>query len=102
MEKQLVLASIDNKLAGILAIADTIKENAREAIDLLTKVMELEVIMLNGDNERTAKTIASQLGINRVIAQVLPQQKEQIISKLKNEERKVVAMVGDGIMMLLH
>ena len=95
--KTAVLAAIDNKLAGILAIADTIKENAREAIDLLTKVMELEVIMLTGDNERTAKTIASQLGINRVIAQVLPQQKEQIISKLKNEERKVVAMVGDGI-----
>ena len=60
--------------------------------------MGMEVIMLTGDNERTAHTIASKLGIKRVIAQVLPQQKEVVISKLKTErEGKVVAMVGDGI-----
>jgi P-type Cu+ transporter len=69
--------------------------------------MGIEVIMLTGDNERTAKAVASKLGISRVIAQVLPQQKEQVISKLKEEQReevgeekkkkRVVAMVGDGI-----
>jgi Cu+-exporting ATPase len=95
--KTATLVAIDNKLSGIIALADTIKENAKEAIDILTKSMRIEVIMLTGDNERTAKAVASKLGISRVIAQVLPQQKEQIISKLKDEEKKVVAMVGDGI-----
>jgi Cu+-exporting ATPase len=95
--KTATLVAIDNKLSGIIALADTIKENAKEAIDILTKSMGIEVIMLTGDNERTAKAVASKLGISRVIAQVLPQQKEQIISKLKDEEKKVVAMVGDGI-----
>jgi Cu+-exporting ATPase len=93
--KTAVLVAIDNKLAGIIAIADTIKENAKEAIDSL-KSMGIEVVMLTGDNERTAKAVASKLGISRVIAQVLPQQKAQVISKLK-DEGKVVAMVGDGI-----
>ena len=95
--KTATLVAIDNKLSGIIALADTIKENAKEAIDILTKSMGVEVIMLTGDNERTAKAVASKLGINRIIAQVLPQEKEQVISKLKDEERKVVAMVGDGI-----
>jgi Cu+-exporting ATPase len=95
--KTATLVAIDNKLSGIIALADTIKENAKEAIDILTKSMGIEVIMLTGDNDRTAKAVASKLGISRVIAQVLPQQKEQIISKLKDEEKKVVAMVGDGI-----
>jgi P-type Cu+ transporter len=95
--KTATLVAIDKKLAGIIALADTIKENAKEAIDTLTKSMGIEVIMLTGDNERTAKAVASILGISRVIAQVLPQQKEQVISKLKAEEGKVVAMVGDGI-----
>ncbi|MFZ0511210.1 MAG: heavy metal translocating P-type ATPase, partial [Candidatus Nitrosopolaris sp.] len=95
--KTAILVAIDNKLAGIIALADTIKENAKEAIDILTKSMGIEVVMLTGDNERTAETVASKLGISRVIAQVLPQQKEQIISKLRNKEKKFVAMVGDGI-----
>jgi P-type Cu+ transporter len=95
--KTATLVAIDNKLSGIIALADTIKENAKEAIDILTKSIGLEVIMLTGDNERTAKAVASKLGISRVIAQVLPQEKEQVISKLKGEEGKVVAMVGDGI-----
>jgi Cu+-exporting ATPase len=93
--KTATLVSIDEKLAGILALADTPKEHAREAIDSL-KRMGIEVIMLTGDNERTAKAISSKLGIDRVIAQVLPHQKEEVISKLKSEG-KVVAMVGDGI-----
>ncbi len=91
------LVAIDNKLAGIIALADTIKENAKDAIDILTNSMGIEVAMLTGDNERTAKAVASKLGISRVIAQVLPQQKQQVISKLRDEEKKVVAMVGDGI-----
>jgi Cu+-exporting ATPase len=95
--KTATIVAIDKKLSGIIALADTVKENAREAIDILTKSMGIEVIMLTGDNERTARAVASILGISRVIAQVLPQQKEQVISKLKSEERKVVAMVGDGI-----
>ena len=91
-----VLVAIDNSLSGIIAISDTIKENAKEAInDLKSKGME--VIMLTGDNERTAKAVASKLDIGRVIAEVLPQQKEEIIQKLKTEENKTVAMVGDGI-----
>ncbi len=100
-----ILVAIDNKLAGIFGLADTIKENTKEAIDSL-RARGMEVIMLTGDNERTAKAVASKLGIDRVIAQVLPQQKEQVISKLQNEdigrrkvkaERTIVAMVGDGI-----
>ena len=93
--KTAVLVVIDNKLAGIIGIADTIKENAKETIDVL-KSMGIEVVMLTGDNERTANAVASKLGIDRVISQVLPQEKEQVISKLKGE-KKVVAMVGDGI-----
>lgn len=95
MGKTAVLVTIDSKLSGILALADTIKDSAANAVkDLKSKGKE--VIMLTGDNERTAKFIASQLGIDRVIAQVLPQQKEQVITGLKSEG-KIVAMVGDGI-----
>lgn len=98
--KTAVLISIDDKLSGIIAIADTIKETAREALGSLQS-MNIEVIMLTGDNQRTANAIASKLGIDNVIAQVLPQQKEEVISKQKEEKRsnkrKVVAMVGDGI-----
>ncbi|HEX9317542.1 MAG TPA: copper-translocating P-type ATPase, partial [Nitrososphaeraceae archaeon] len=95
MGKTAILVAIDSKLSGILALADTIKETAKKAVDAL-KPKGKEVIMLTGDNERTAKHIAAQLGIKRVIAQVLPQQKEEVISKLKSEG-KIVAMVGDGI-----
>jgi P-type Cu+ transporter len=94
--KTATLVAIDNKLSGIFALADTIKQNAKQAIDSL-KAMGIEVVMLTGDNEITAKAVASKLGISRIIAQVLPQQKEQVIAKLKDEEKKVVAMVGDGI-----
>ena len=96
--KTATLIAIDNKLAGIIAIADTIKENTKQAIDSL-KSMGIKVIMLTGDNERTAKAVASKLGIDRVIAQVLPKEKEQAISRLKSEggKKNAVAMVGDGI-----
>src|ERR671919_2060006 len=93
--KTATLVSIDSGLSGIIAMADTVKESAKEAIDVL-KSMGIEVVMLTGDNQRTANAVASRLGIDRVIAQVLPQEKEQVISKLKGEG-KVVAMVGDGI-----
>jgi Cu+-exporting ATPase len=99
------LVSVDNRFSGIIAIADTIKEHAKDAIDSL-KSMGIEVIMLTGDNERTAKVIASKVGIDKVIAQVLPHQKEEVISRLKTEIKgkgkkkqraAAVAMVGDGI-----
>ena len=94
--KTAVLVAIDNTLSGILSISDTIKENATDTIKSL-KSKGIEVIMLTGDNERTANAVASKLGIDRVIAEVLPQQKEEVVSKLKTKEGKVVAMVGDGI-----
>ena len=95
MGKTAVLVAIDSKLAGIIALADTIKPNAKDAIDAL-KSMGMNIILLTGDNERTAKFVASKLAIDRVIAQVLPKQKEQVISNLRSEG-KIVAMVGDGI-----
>ena len=80
---------------GVIGLADTIKEEAREAIAELQR-MNIEVVMLTGDNSRTAKSIAGKLGINRVIADVLPQQKEEVVRELQ-KEGKVVGMVGDGI-----
>ncbi|MDQ3083925.1 MAG: heavy metal translocating P-type ATPase [Thermoproteota archaeon] len=94
--KTAVLVSIDNHLSGIIAISDAIKEGAKEAI-LDLKNMGIESVMLTGDNERTAKAVASRIGIERVLAQVLPRQKEEIVSNIKLKENKVVAMVGDGI-----
>ena len=94
--KTAVLVSINNRLSGIIAISDTIKEGAKEVIEKLKK-KGIDSIMLTGDNERTAKAVASKIGINRVIAEVLPHQKEEIVNNLKIKENKVVAMVGDGI-----
>ena len=94
--KTAVLVSVNNRLSGIIAISDTIKEGAKEVIEIL-KNQRIEPIMLTGDNERTAKGVASKIGIDRVIAQVLPHQKEEIVGDLKTKENKVVAMVGDGI-----
>ncbi len=93
--KTATLIAVDGKLAGIIGFADIVKETAKEAIEAL-KGMQIELIMLTGDNERTARAIASKLGIEKVIAQVLPQEKEKVIAQLK-AEGKVVAMVGDGI-----
>jgi Cu+-exporting ATPase len=96
--KTATLVAIDNKIAGIITLADTIKDSARQAVDSL-KSMGIEVVMLTGDNERTARVVASKLGIDKVIAQILPQEKEQVITRLKSrgEKKSAVAMVGDGI-----
>ncbi|HLE76008.1 MAG TPA: heavy metal translocating P-type ATPase [Candidatus Bathyarchaeia archaeon] len=93
--KTTMILAVDGEPAGIVAAMDTLKENAVEAVQQL-KNMKLEVAMLTGDNERTARAIATQLGIEQVIANVLPWQKVDAIKKLQSEQ-KVVAMVGDGI-----
>ena len=86
---------IDNKVVGIIALADTLKPNAREALEELHK-MGIEAVMLTGDNRRTAEAIAQEVGIDRVLAEVLPENKAQEVKRLQ-EEGRVVAMVGDGI-----
>jgi len=93
--KTLMFLVLNGALAGVIAAADTLKEHSKETIEELKK-MGIDVIMLTGDNERTARSIAGILGIERVFAEVLPQQKEAVIQKLQNEG-KIVAMVGDGI-----
>jgi P-type Cu+ transporter len=93
--KTAMLVAIDGELAGIIAVADTIKENAKEAIRAL-KQMGIDVYMVTGDNERTAKAIAEQAGIDHVYAEVLPEDKASIVETLQREGKRV-AMVGDGI-----
>ena len=93
--KTVVLLAINRAVKAIFGIADTIKENAGNAIRKL-RDEGIETVMLTGDNRKTADTIARQAGIDRVFAEVLPQQKVEAVKKLKAENR-VVAMVGDGI-----
>jgi len=93
--KTVMILAVDGVAAGLIAAMDTTKENAAQAIAEL-KGMNLEVAMLTGDNERTAKAIAEQLGITQIIANVLPWQKVDAIKELQ-AKGKVVAMVGDGI-----
>ena len=90
-----MIVSLDKEIIGLIAVADTLKENSKEAVERLNE-LKLETIMLTGDNERVAKAIASQLGIKKVLAEVLPEHKENEIKKLK-KQGKIVAMVGDGI-----
>ncbi len=85
----------DGRLLGLIAIADTIKEHAQKTVELLHR-MGLEVAMITGDTRRTAQAIARRLGIDRVLAEVLPEDKAEEIKRLQ-KEGKIVAMVGDGI-----
>ncbi|MEM3463585.1 MAG: copper-translocating P-type ATPase, partial [Candidatus Bathyarchaeia archaeon] len=93
--KTAMILAVDGKIVGVVAVMDTPKASAAEAIKEL-KGMGLEIAMLTGDNETTARAIAKQLGIDTVIANVLPWQKVDVIKKLQSEG-KVVAMVGDGV-----
>lgn len=92
--KTTVLLAIDNRICGLIAIADTIKDGTFHTISRL-KRLGFDIVMLTGDNKKVAGTIAETLGIDRVISEVLPDQKESIIQELKQEG--IVAMVGDGI-----
>ena len=93
--KTVMMLAYDNKLVGLIAVADTVKESAKAGIEALRK-MGIEPVILTGDNERTARAIAGQVGITRILAEVLPEQKEAEVKKIQ-AEGKFVAMVGDGI-----
>ncbi|WP_445671652.1 heavy metal translocating P-type ATPase [Paenibacillus sp. FSL K6-2859] len=93
--KTAMIIAIDRQYAGVVAVADTIKDTSKEAVTRL-KELGIQVIMITGDNERTAKAIAEQVGIDQVLAEVLPEGKADEVKKLQDKGLKV-AMVGDGI-----
>ncbi len=93
--KTVMFLGLDGKVVGIIALADTIKPKAKEALKKLHN-MGIEMVMITGDNRRTAEAIARKLGIDRVLSEVLPEHKAQEVKKLQQGGR-VVAMVGDGI-----
>lgn len=92
--KTVMMLSVNGKLAGLIAVADTIKDSAKAGIESLMK-KGIEVAMITGDNQKTADAVASKLGIKRVYAEILPQDKEKIVRQL--QAKSVVAFVGDGI-----
>ncbi|MGL5512690.1 MAG: HAD-IC family P-type ATPase, partial [Sporomusa sp.] len=93
--KTVMLFALENKLSGLFAVADTVKDNSAQAVSELSK-MGIEVWMMTGDNTRTARAIAHTVGIENVMAEVLPEQKAEKVAALK-QQGKIVAMVGDGI-----
>jgi len=93
--KTTILVGTDGKIIGVIALLDTPKSSAKEAVKLL-KENGIEIVMLTGDNQKTADTIAKEIGVDRVMANVLPHQKVNVIKQLQDEGKKV-AMVGDGI-----
>ncbi|MGH3666399.1 MAG: heavy metal translocating P-type ATPase, partial [Egibacteraceae bacterium] len=93
--KTAILVGWAGEVRGVLAVADTLKDGARGVVDRLHR-MRLEVAMITGDNARTAEAIAAQVGIDRVLAEVLPNDKRSEVERLQ-AEGKVVAMVGDGV-----
>jgi Cu+-exporting ATPase len=93
--KTAMFVSLDGRAAGIIAVADTLKPNSKEAVGRLQR-LGLEVVMLTGDNPHTAEAIARQVGIDRVLSEVIPEHKAEEV-KILQAEGKVVAMVGDGI-----
>ena len=93
--KTLMIAAIDGKVAGVVAASDQLKPTAKQAVDAM-KQMGLEVVMITGDNKKTAGIVAKQLSIDRFYAEVLPADKEQYVKKLQ-KEGKFTAMVGDGV-----
>ncbi|WLI21203.1 heavy metal translocating P-type ATPase [Pseudomonas wuhanensis] len=93
--KTAMLVGVDDRLVGVIAVADTIKPEAAEAVAAL-QASGIKIVLLSGDNHRTAEAVARQVGIERVIAEVLPNDKVAVIRQLQNEGQ-VVAMVGDGV-----